>query len=593
MKNKQQVRKMVFSGWIVLLLILNVSLVSAQQFIRYLDRPLLTEKQQHHANALIHDETTAGYWYIEVDASLINKKSTSLTLSLPDHSNLLIDQMTYTQSFASMVSGSGKFEPGGDFIVTEHNGMITSRIGNNQYSYMIYPLSGDKHILIHLNVQAFPHDESDEGYQHMLKEGQKVKEREHVDPETGEVIFDGSPEAGNCKVRCLVAYTDDVGNALADPIGFAESCIQANNTSFTNSSVNFQVELACAFETNYAESGNSFTDKTNFRTNGDGIMDDIFDWRIYYDADLCHLLVNSLSNGCGEAWAVSVSVYADAFCVTDRGCAVGNLTFPHEYGHLYGCRHDVFVDNTNTPYAYGHGKTVTGNYRTVMAYSDACGASGCTRVAYFSNPAITYNGVSTGTAGSADNESASEASRVAISGLEVSGTNKAFPSWTHDDGEFADVLAINSVINNTTYVMNSGSEVVWRAGTFHTLNPGFWAKSGSKFVTVFDNCTVLALAGNVASKVNASENTTASVRVQPNPFSSRFDAIVEMKEAGALKLELRDATGKLVQVVAEQNDAEKGNYQYSIDMSENAEGMYFMVVRMGNEMKTVKLIKTK
>ena len=81
--------------------------------------------------------------------------------------------MTYTQSFASMVSGSGKFEPGGDFIVTEHNGMITSRIGNNQYSYMIYPLSGDKHILIHLNVQAFPHDESDEGYQHMLKEGRK------------------------------------------------------------------------------------------------------------------------------------------------------------------------------------------------------------------------------------------------------------------------------------------------------------------------------------------------------------------------------------------------------------------------------------
>ena len=145
---------MVFSGWIVLLLILNVTLVSAQPFIRYLDRPLLTEKQQHHANALIHDETTAGYWYIEADASLINKKSTSLTLSLPDHSNLLIDQMTYTQSFASMVSGSGKFEPGGDFIVTEHNGMITSRIGNNQYSYMIYPLSGDKHILIQLNVKS-------------------------------------------------------------------------------------------------------------------------------------------------------------------------------------------------------------------------------------------------------------------------------------------------------------------------------------------------------------------------------------------------------------------------------------------------------
>ena len=594
MKNKQQVGRMVFSGCMLLLLIVNGYSVSAQQFIRYLDNPFLTQKQQHHANVLIEDKTTVGFWYIEADASLIKQKSASFTLILPNQVVLNMNQMEYTQSFAAMISGSGKFDPNGDFIVTEHNGMITSRIGNNQYCYMIYPLSGDKHILIQLNVDAFPHDESDEGYQHMLKEGMKNKEdeRRRKDPETGEEVIDGSPEAaGNCKVRCLVAYTDDVGVALADPIAFAESCIQANNTSFTNSAVNFQVELACAFQTTYAESGNSGTDKTNFRTNGDGIMDDVFDWRTYYDADLCHLLVNSLSNGCGEAWTVSVSVYADAFCVTDRGCAVGNLTFPHEYGHLYGCRHDVFVDNTNTPYAYGHGKTVNGNYRTVMAYSDAC-ASGCTRVAYFSNPAVIFSGVSTGTSGSADNESASEASRVAISGLESSLNDKFFPSWTHDDGEYADVLGINTVTNNTTYVMNSGSEVVWRSGLSHTLKPGFWAKSGSKFVTVFDFCNPLVLAGSTPSKINPSNNDNSSVRVQPNPFTSRFDAIVEMKEKGTMKLELRDATGKLILLVAEQNDVEKGVYQYSIDMSDKAEGMYFMLVRMGEEIKSVKLIKT-
>jgi Metallo-peptidase family M12 len=594
MKNIQQIRKLVFRKCMLLLLLMNGYSVTAQQFIRYLDNPFLTEKQQHHANVLISDETTAGYWYIEADASLIKRRNNSFSLTLPNQSTLTINQMVYSQSFASMISASGKFEPNGDFIVTEHNGMITSRIGNNQFSYMIYPLSGDKHILILLNVDAFPQDESDEGYQHMLKEGMKNKEdeRRRIDPETGEEVFDGSPEAaGNCKVRCLVAYTDDVGVALADPIAFAESCIQANNTSFTNSSVNFQVELACAFQTTYAESNNSTTDKTNFRTNGDGIMDDIFDWRTYYDADLCHLLVNNLSNGCGEAWAVSVSVYADAFCVTDRGCAVGNLTFPHEYGHLYGCRHDVFVDNTNTPYAYGHGKTVNGNYRTVMAYVDAC-PSGCDRVAYFSNPAITYNGVSTGTSGSADNESASEASRVAISGLETSLNDKIFPSWTHDNGEYADVLGINTVSNNTTYVMNSGSEVVWRAGISHTMLPGFWAKAGSKFVTVFDFCNVLTAAGSSPMKINASAEDLSSVRVQPNPFSSRFDAFVEMKEKGAMKLELLDATGKVILILAEQNDVEIGKYEYSMDMSDKAEGMYFLLVRMGAEVKTLKLIKT-
>jgi hypothetical protein len=140
--------------------------------------------------------------------------------------------------------------------------------------------------------------------------------------------------------------------------------------------------------------------------------------------------------------------------------------------------------------------------------------------------------------------------------------------------------------------MNSGSEVVWRAGLSHTLKPGFWAKSGSKFVTVFDFCNPLVLAGSSPSKINPANNDNSSVRVQPNPFTSRFDALVKMKEKGTMKIELRDATGKLILLVAEQNDVEKGVYQYSIDMSDKAEGMYFMLVRMGEEIKTVKLIKT-
>ena len=111
MKNKQQIGKRVFSGCMLLLLIANGYSVAAQQLIRYLDNPFLTEKQLHHANVLISEETTAGYWYIEADASLVKKRNTSFILTLPNQSTLLIDQMSYTQSFASMVSGSGKFEP--------------------------------------------------------------------------------------------------------------------------------------------------------------------------------------------------------------------------------------------------------------------------------------------------------------------------------------------------------------------------------------------------------------------------------------------------------------------------------------------------
>jgi hypothetical protein len=59
------------------------------------------------------------------------------------------------------------------------------------------------------------------------------------------------------------------------------------------------------------------------------------------------------------------------------------------------------VDPTNSPYAYGHGYVVPSNqWRTIMAYGDACG--NCTRIQYFSNPSISYQGAATGTSSTND-----------------------------------------------------------------------------------------------------------------------------------------------------------------------------------------------
>lgn len=597
MKNgKERVYALKKSVLILLWLVSGLSVVHAQSFNSMLNNPTLNDKQKHFADVQIQEEYTQGYWYVQLDVAALRQQPASLNFTMPNGEQMLISEITYKSTFGSTLSGSGKFYNGtGDFIFALHDGMITARLGCDRFSYMIYPLTGDIHILLLLNTNVFPHDESDEGYRDMIKNGEdrgKTKNEPRLDEETNTYISPEQVMAGDCKVRVLVAYTDDFAANIADPIGFAQSCIQANNTAFGNSNVNFEVELACAYETNYAESGNSTTDKTAFRDISDGQMDEVSTWRTYYDADLCHLLVNSLSNGCGEAWTVSISVYTDAFCVTDRGCAVGNLTFPHELGHLYGARHDVFVDNTNTPYAYGHGKTVTGSYRTVMAYVDACGASGCNRVAYFSNPAVTYLGVATGNAGTADNESAHEASRVAISGLESTQATKVFPSFTHDAGEFGDVIATTNINNSLSYVMNSGSSVVWRSGVSHTLNPGFWAKSGSKFITQFDNCTPLAIAAPEPARLTDHANNHASfVQVMPNPFTSRFDAVVKLKKDGFMEIVLMDATGKQVMNVIQQRETAAGEYRFTVDVSNGAQGVYFLVVKTDEEVKTLRLIK--
>src|SRR5262249_6882526 len=107
-------------------------------------------------------------------------------------------------------------------------------------------------------------------------------------------------------------------------------------------------------------------------------------------ADLVSMLVEA-TQYCGYGWIGPNPSYG--FSVINRGCASGNYSFPHELGHNFGARHDTYVDPTPTPYAYGHGWVdVNEGWRDVMAYNNACSAVGknCTRIAYFSNPSLSY-----------------------------------------------------------------------------------------------------------------------------------------------------------------------------------------------------------
>jgi hypothetical protein len=65
-------------------------------------------------------------------------------------------------------------------------------------------------------------------------------------------------------------------------------------------------------------------------------------------------------------------------------------------GHNMGARHDWIQDATdNSPFTFNHGHIGTGNaFVTIMAYQSSCG--GCTRIQYFSNPSVTYNGLAVG-----------------------------------------------------------------------------------------------------------------------------------------------------------------------------------------------------
>lgn len=182
--------------------------------------------------------------------------------------------------------------------------------------------------------------------------------------------------------------------------------VTETNTSYAHAGVTTRLRLVHMEQVTYTETGNIGTDLNRLAGTSDGYMDVVHSLRNIYAADMVGLIVENGGAYCGMATSI-MSTAANAFQVTARSCATGYYSFGHEFGHLQGARHDPYVDNSTTPYAFGHGyvnpgSTTPTRWRTVMAYNDRCSDYGfsCTRLQYWSNPSKTYGGLSMGNSAS-------------------------------------------------------------------------------------------------------------------------------------------------------------------------------------------------
>jgi len=188
--------------------------------------------------------------------------------------------------------------------------------------------------------------------------------------------------------------------------------ISETNTSYANSHIGQRLRLVYGGQVSYTEHDDLRPDLDNL-TNNDGtaplstplghtaaLLRDI------HGADLVVLVTAPPSpNYCGIAWmmeSVTSDFEAFAFSVVEEGCLSPNSTFAHEFGHNMGARHDWYVDNNTTPRTYAHGYVnTTERWRTIMAYNNLCSAQSfsCTRLLYWSNPDVSYDGASMGIPG--------------------------------------------------------------------------------------------------------------------------------------------------------------------------------------------------
>ncbi|MBK8180593.1 MAG: hypothetical protein IPK67_17190 [Planctomycetes bacterium] len=213
----------------------------------------------------------------------------------------------------------------------------------------------------------------------------------------------GSPAPGggylanpNPTIDVLVVYTplarQNAGGTTAIE-SLVDLAVVETNQAYANSQVNQRLRLVHQEElTGYAENGDFNTELNRLTNTGDGWFDHVHGLRDLYGADEVAMIVDS-TQYCGIGWlmtTLSTGFEDRAFTVTSKQCATGYYSFAHELGHNMASHHDHGnASGALYSYSYGH-RTASGANRTIMAYAPG------TRIQYFSNPNISYQGEALG-----------------------------------------------------------------------------------------------------------------------------------------------------------------------------------------------------
>lgn len=316
-----------------------------------------------------------------------------------------IHDLQINKRFSDTYSIVGKVNKYGNIVISKRNSDLNGVILTGKTTYQIITFQ-KKYFLQEINNCKIK-DEGDDVV--IMNDNLNL-----LDESDYELLTKSFSSYNNCNIRLAVLYTPLASAQVSDIVNTIYTSIELTNQSFDNSNIQAQVDLAYIGETNYTEYSNG-TDLNRFMNLNDGYMDEIANIRNFFTADICVLITHSYVTCGGVSPAIDANVN-QAYCLANVNCATYALSFHHEIGHLLGCRHDPFIDNSSYPYQYGHGYVYLPSlWRTIMAYNNECDCSDevvpcppsnqritdgypyCTRINYWSSPDIRYNNIQMGT----------------------------------------------------------------------------------------------------------------------------------------------------------------------------------------------------
>ena len=380
------------------------SFARAQGTTPHLIRPATVADEARYARAARRaDLGVARQRPVALDLSRLDdaqKAATNVLLELFDGRVVTLVKERVERRSGSNYTWHGKVlgYPNSFAVLTIVDGNVSGTVdtgerGASGHRYQIQTGVDGIPLLREIDAGGFPEDHPNGNERLAPATELKSKIRVGADGTAQTTLADGTIAKADTAATIDVMIVFSNQSAAAAGSGMAAQAQQAVDTAnlvYSNSGITTRLRLVYAGPADYDESGDFNTDLSRLTSGTDGYMDNVASLRDAYGADLVSMFVEN-GQYCGMGWIGPNAAYA--FTVVNRGCASGNLSYPHELGHNFGARHDTYVDSATTPYAYGHGWVdVAEGWRDVMAYNNACAASGknCTRIPYLSNPNVVY-----------------------------------------------------------------------------------------------------------------------------------------------------------------------------------------------------------
>jgi hypothetical protein len=329
--------------------------------------------------------------------ALTSSANARFSLSMPDGETVLVVRRREERQPGSVLVWYGQIDadPHSSVTLAVSKAVVVGTVRSSRGAlYRLRYWRDDLHVIERLDPRRFPRESEPRSASRNVLQA---------------IELDTCASDSGKEIDVMVLYTDDARMAAGGVdamIATVYLAVGETNQSYIDSKVRQRLRLVHVAEVDYTETADPVADRAALQSTTDGVLDGVHALRDQHAADIVALLTET--GRCGASYimtTVSNTFEDHAFAAVSRHCAMSNLTFGHELGHIMSARHDRFADPIeDSPYSYNHAHLQpqpTGAeepWRTIMAVDEGCQAVevSCNRIAYWSNPRVKVGGDDTG-----------------------------------------------------------------------------------------------------------------------------------------------------------------------------------------------------